>query len=185
MRHNAKVATFGRKTGPRRALLRGLVNSLVEHGRIKTTLAKAKELRRHVEPAITMAKKDTLHARRLLLSRYPNDKTVHLLMTDVGPRMAKRNGGYTRILKLGMRPGDRAEMAFIEFVDYTPKTGEATTAPVKKSAKGKKAAAATSEMSAEKLASKAKKKNARADALRKKNVRRISRAARAATAARA
>lgn len=178
MRHNAKVATFGRKSGPRKALLRGLVNSLVEHGRIKTTLAKAKELRRHVEPAITMAKKDTLHARRLLLSRYPNDKTVHILMTDLGPRMAKREGGYTRILKLGMRPGDRAEMAFIEFVDYTPKTGEATT-PKKKAGKKTKKTAAAGEVSPEKLAAKAKKKNAREDALRKKRVRKFSRATRA------
>ena len=182
MRHNTRVATFGRKTGPRRALLRGLVNSLVEHGRIKTTLAKAKELRRHVEPAVTMAKKDTLHARRLLLSRYPNDKTVHILMSDVGPRMKTRPGGYTRILKLGQRPGDAAEMAFIEFVDYTPKTGEAATTKAQGANKKKKGAAA--EASPEKLQAKLKKKNARVDALRKKRVRKISRASRAYEATR-
>lgn len=122
MRHRARVSTFGRKTGPRKALLRGLVNSLVEHGRIRTTLAKAKELRRHVERAVTMGKKGTLHSQRLLLSRYPNERTVQTIMKDLAPRFKSRPGGYTRILRLGQRPGDRAEMAFIEFVDYTPKT---------------------------------------------------------------
>jgi large subunit ribosomal protein L17 len=125
MRHRAKVATFGRKQGPRVALLRGLVNSLVEHGRIKTTLAKAKELRRHVERAVTVSKRGTdketsLHATRILMSRYPNENTVTTLMKDIAPRFKTREGGYTRILKLGMRPGDRAEMALIEFVDYKP-----------------------------------------------------------------
>ena len=123
MRHRARVSTFGRKTGPRKALLRGLVTSLVEHGRIKTTLAKAKELRIHAEKAITVGKKEGLHARRLLLARYPNEKTVSTIMDDLAPRFKTRAGGYTRILKLGARPGDNAEMAFIEFVDYAPKAG--------------------------------------------------------------
>ena len=120
MRHNARVKHFGRKTGPRKALWRGLVNSLVEHGRIKTTLAKAKELRRHVEKAITVGKKQSLHARRLLLSRYPNEAVVSTIMSDIAPRFQDREGGYTRILKLGMRPGDSAEMAYIQFVDFSP-----------------------------------------------------------------
>ncbi len=119
MRHRAKTATFNLKNGPRKALIRGLVTSLVEHGRIKTTLAKAKELRRHVERAVTLGKDGTLHAQRLLLSRYPNQDTVSTIMKDISPRFKTRPGGYTRILKLGMRPGDRAEMAFIEFVDYS------------------------------------------------------------------
>ncbi len=119
MRHNARVKHFGRKTGPRKALWRGLVNSLVEHGRIKTTLAKAKELRRHVEKAITVGKKQTLHARRLLLSRYPNEGVVSTIMSDIAPRFQDREGGYTRILKLGVRPGDSAEMAYIQFVDFS------------------------------------------------------------------
>jgi large subunit ribosomal protein L17 len=144
MRHNAKVQTFGLASGPRKALLRGLVNSLVEHGRIKTTLAKAKELRRHVERAVTTSKDQTLHARRLLLSRYPNEKTVSILMSDIAPRMKTRPGGYTRILKLGKRPGDNADMAFIEFVDYAPKAAAETDAKVvakaKKVAGAKKAA---------------------------------------------
>jgi len=129
MRHRAKVATFGRKSGPRVALLRGLVNSLVEHGRIKTTLAKAKELRRHVERAVTVSKrgldkKNSLHATRLLMSRYPNETTVSNLMKEIGPRFKTREGGYTRILKIGMRPGDRAEMAYIQWVDYEPTAKE-------------------------------------------------------------
>jgi large subunit ribosomal protein L17 len=139
MRHNAKVQTFGLASGPRKALLRGLVNSLVEHGRIKTTLAKAKELRRHVERAVTTSKDQTLHARRLLMARYPNEKTVGILMTDIAPRMKTRPGGYTRILKLGKRPGDNADMAFIEFVDYTPKAA-LTDDEVKAASKVKKAA---------------------------------------------
>lgn len=139
MRHRARVSTFGRKTGPRKALIRGLVNSLVEHGRIKTTLAKAKELRRHVEKAVTLGKKQTVHARRLLLARFPNDEVVGTLMGDLAGRFKERDGGYTRILKLGSRPGDNAEMAFIEFVDYAPKAEE--PADVKEAAKAKKAAA--------------------------------------------
>lgn len=139
MKHNAKVKHFGRKSGPRKALLRGLVNSLVEHGRIKTTLAKAKELRRHVEKAITMGKKQSLHARRILLSRYPNEKVVSLIMSDLAPRFQDREGGYTRILKLGQRPGDRAEMAMIQFVDFAPK---AKTAADEKEVKAQAKAAA-------------------------------------------
>lgn len=119
MKHRARVSTFGRKTGPRKALIRGLVTSLVEHGRIKTTLAKAKELRRHVERAVTLGKKQSLHSQRLLLARYPNQKTVSTIVKDLAPRFKDRPGGYTRILKLGARPGDNAEMAYIEFVDYT------------------------------------------------------------------
>jgi large subunit ribosomal protein L17 len=145
MRHNAKVKHFGRATGPRTALLRGLVTSLVEHGRIKTTLAKAKELRRHVEKAVTKSKDQTLHARRLLLAKYPNQDTVSALMTDIAPRFKDRAGGYTRILKLGARPGDNAEMAYIEFVDYAPKAApteaETKTAAAAKRTAGKKAAA--------------------------------------------
>lgn len=121
MRHRRKTKYFSRKTKPRKALLRSLVTSLVEHGRIKTTLAKAKELRRHVERAITMGKKDTLHARRTLLARYPNEGAIETLLKDLGPRFKNRPGGYTRILKITARPGDAAPQAFIEFVDYDAK----------------------------------------------------------------
>jgi len=111
-----------------------LVYSLVEHGRIKTTVERAKEIRRHVEKAITIGKGDQeLHARRLLLSRYPNDNVVQLLTTDLKKRFAKRPGGYTRIIRVGARPGDQADMAFLEFVDYEPaKATDETTVKGKK-----------------------------------------------------
>jgi large subunit ribosomal protein L17 len=121
MRHRRKTKYFSRKTKPRRALLRSLVISLVEHGRIKTTLAKAKELRRHVERAITAGKKDSLHARRTLLAKYPNQGMVDEVMKNLAPRFKDRPGGYTRILKISARPGDCAPQAFIEFVDYDTK----------------------------------------------------------------
>lgn len=118
MRHSRLTNYFSRKSGPRKALLRGLVVSLVEHERIRTTLAKAKELRRHVEKAITKGKGGTLNDFRLLLSDYPSEVTVNKIVKDLSPRFKTRPGGYTRIIKLGTRPGDRAEMAFIEFVDF-------------------------------------------------------------------
>jgi large subunit ribosomal protein L17 len=119
VRHQTRKHSFSRSTDARAALIKGLVISLVEHGRIKTTLAKAKELRRHVEKAVTLGKKSNLSTRRLLISRYGSEKTADTLVTDLSKRFSSRPGGYTRILKLGLRPGDKAPMAFIEFVDYT------------------------------------------------------------------
>jgi large subunit ribosomal protein L17 len=98
--------------------MKGLISSLVEHGRIRTTISKAKELRRHIEKAITLGKKGTLHSRRLLISRIGNVSTAGSVMDQLAVRFKARPGGYTRILKAGARPGDGAEMAFIEFVDY-------------------------------------------------------------------
>ncbi|RME15238.1 MAG: 50S ribosomal protein L17 [Bdellovibrio sp.] len=120
MRHKVKTHSFGRRQGPRKALMRGLVSSLVEHGRIKTTVAKAKELRRHVERAITIGKAGDLSAIRVLLKKIPNKKTVRSLVNDIAPRFKERPGGYTRIIKAGNRTGDQAPMAYIEFVDYQP-----------------------------------------------------------------
>jgi large subunit ribosomal protein L17 len=114
------------------ALIRGYVYSLVQHGRIKTTVVRCKEVRRHVEKAITLARKGTLNSRRLLLSRYPNDEVVGLLAGDLSKRFAKRDGGYTRIVKIGARSGDQSDMAFLEFVDYVPKA--ATTEETVKAA---------------------------------------------------
>ena len=148
MRHRRKSKHFSRKTTAWKALFRGLIVSMVEHGRIATTVEKAKELRRHVEKAITLGKKDDLASRRLLLSRIPHQPTVDAIMTDIAPRFKNRNGGYTRIIKIGRRPGDTAEMAFIEFVDHDwSKTGKAETetateAKAAKPAKAGKAAAA-------------------------------------------
>jgi|SRR5665213_2291297 len=131
MRHKAKRHNFHRRPGPRVALIRGYVYSLVQYGRIKTTVVRCKEVRRHVEKAITLGKKGTLHSRRLLLSRFPNDAVVDILAGDLKKRMAKRDGGYTRIVKIGARGGDQSDMAFLEFVDYVPvvKTGEETVKP--------------------------------------------------------
>ena len=120
MRHKSKRHNFHRRPGPRVALIRGYVCSLVEYGRIKTTLVRAKEVRRHVERAITLAKKGTLHSRRLLLARYPNEKVVGILADDLQKRFADRPGGYTRIVKIGARAGDQSDIAFLEFVDYVP-----------------------------------------------------------------
>ncbi len=127
MRHHSKTHSFGRRPDARAALLRGLVDSIVLHERIKTTVAKAKELRKHVEKAITYGKKGGLHTRRILLSSYPNKDTVAKILAELSPRFKDRPGGYTRIIKLGARPGDQAEMAFIEFVDYKlPEEGKET-----------------------------------------------------------
>ncbi|MGZ6480607.1 MAG: 50S ribosomal protein L17 [Bdellovibrionales bacterium] len=128
MRHKSKRHNFHRRPGPRVALIRGYVYSLITHGRIKTTVVRCKEVRRHVEKAITLARKGTLHSRRLLLSKYPNEDVVGLLAGDLSKRFAKREGGYTRIIKVGARGGDQSDMAFLEFVDYVPKaqTGDET-----------------------------------------------------------
>jgi large subunit ribosomal protein L17 len=115
------------------------VNSLVEYGKIQTTVAKAKELRRHVERAVTLGKNNTLHTRRLLMARFPNVKTVEKILTQWSPHFKNRNGGYTRIMKLGPRPGDSAEMAVIEFLDYAKFAGsDEKPAAKKKTAKAKK-----------------------------------------------
>jgi large subunit ribosomal protein L17 len=185
MRHRRRVKHFSRKSGPRKALLRGLVVSLVEHERITTTVEKAKELRRHVEKAITLGKNDDLATRRLLLSRIPNEETVNSIVTDLAPRFKDRPGGYTRIIKIGRRPGDTAEMAFIEFVDYDytkpPEKGEASVTKTgsKKTAKGDKAVAGNK---AAKKASPAK-KTAKLVAAKKKAVKKIQKQSRQASRA--
>lgn len=155
MKHRSQVSHFGRNSNQRQALIRGLVYSLVEHGRIQTTLAKAKELRRHVERAITMGKKNTLHARRLLTSRYPSPVTVQKIMTQWSPHFSTRPGGYTRIMRLGARIGDSAEMAIIELLDYSKFLGD--TKPTdskgtKKAASAKTKAAETTKKPAKKAA---------------------------------
>lgn len=135
--HRRATKYFSRKFNARKALFRGLIVSLVEHGRIKTTVVKAKEIRRHVEKAITLGKKDDLATRRLLLSRIPNETTVNTIVTDISKRFATRPGGYTRIIKVGRRPGDTAEMAFLEFVDYDWQAAAGSEKTEKTAAKGK------------------------------------------------
>jgi large subunit ribosomal protein L17 len=186
MRHQRKAKNFGRKFNARKALWRGLVTSLVEHGRICTTVEKAKELRRHVEPMITLGKKGDIATRRVLMSRVPNDATVAKIVDDISVRFKTRAGGYTRIIKVGQRPGDTAEMAFIEFVDFDYKTKMADAAPSvdKKAskAKAKKASADAPKTTptAEKMKTKLVKKNLILVANKKKHIRKSKAADRAA-----
>ncbi len=176
--HRRRIKHFDRKSGPRKALLRGLVCSLVEHGRITTTVDRAKETRRHVERAITLGKKGDLATTRLLMSRYPNKEVVSTIMKDIAPRFATRPGGYTRIIKIGRRPGDTAEMAFLEFVDYDFETKGAV-----KETKATKAKGAKAEPKADKAADKAKKASAKLVAAKNKNVKKIQKKARATSRA--
>ena len=118
MRHRVAHRKLGRTSEHRLSLLRNMAASLIVHERIRTTLAKAKELRPFVEKLITMGKRDTLHARRHVLSTLPRKDVVRRLFSEVSPRFADRPGGYTRILTLGPRKGDGAQMGFIELVDY-------------------------------------------------------------------
>ncbi len=116
MRHRAKGRQLSRTSTHRRALLNNMATSLFEHGRIITTEAKAKELRPFAEKLITLARRGDLHARRLVERRIKSRETLSLLFSEIGPRFAARPGGYTRILKLGHRDGDGADIARIELL---------------------------------------------------------------------
>lgn len=117
MRHRIVGRVLSRSPSHRLALFRNLTRALVEHGRITTTVAKAKELRRFVEPLITLAKDGSLHARRRAISMLPDVATIRVLFSDIGPRFIDRQGGYTRILKLNKRRlGDAGETAIIEIL---------------------------------------------------------------------
>ena len=121
MRHrHQKYSSFGLKPGPRKALIRGLAESLVQHERIKTTLPRAKETCRVVEKALTLSKEGSVSSRRLLLSQFPKQELVSKMLNTLGVRFKDRKGGFTRIVKLGRRFGDQAEMVYLEFVDYDP-----------------------------------------------------------------
>ena len=117
MRHRKSGRQLNRNSSHRQAMFRNMTSSLVEHEIIKTTLPKAKELRRVVEPLITLAKSDSVANRRLAFARIRDKDTVKKLFSDLGPRFATRPGGYVRILKCGFRDGDNAPMAYIELVD--------------------------------------------------------------------
>ena len=118
MRHGKKFNHLGRKKAHREAMLRNMACSLIEHKRIKTTVAKAKALRTFVEPLITKSKTDVMHSRRTVFSRLHNKNAVSELFREVAPKVRDRNGGYTRIIKVGNRLGDNAEMCYIELVDF-------------------------------------------------------------------
>jgi len=118
MRHGKKFNHLGRKTAHRKAMLSNMACSLIEHKRINTTLAKAKALRQYVEPIITKSKDDTTHNRRIAFKYLRNKYAVTELFKNISVAIAERPGGYLRIIKLGNRLGDNAEMAMVEFVDY-------------------------------------------------------------------
>lgn len=148
MRHGKKVNHLGRTASHRKAMLSNMANSLLEHKRINTTLAKAKALRVYVEPLLTKAKNDTINSRRQVFSYLQNKHTVTELFRDIAPKIADRPGGYTRIIKTGFRLGDNAEMCMIELVDFNelmlsePKKEKKTT---RRSRSAKKATDAAEE----------------------------------------
>lgn len=118
MRHSKKFNHLGRKTAHRHSMLSNMACSLIEHKRINTTVAKAKELRKFVEPLVTRSKDDTTHSRRMAFAHLGNKVAVTELFREVGPKVGTRNGGYTRIIRTGARLGDNAEMCLIELVDF-------------------------------------------------------------------
>jgi large subunit ribosomal protein L17 len=120
VRHRRAGKKLGRDASHRKALYSNLAGALIEHGRIKTTEAKAKAVKPFAEQMITLGKRGDLHARRLALAELRSQDVVHQLFADVAPRFADRPGGYTRIVKLGPRNGDAAEMVYLELVDYEP-----------------------------------------------------------------
>ena len=117
MRHKKKGRKLGRKIGNRKALLMNLACQLITHKKIKTTDPKAKELRSFIEPLITLAKKNNLHSRRLVIKKIPKKNIVRILFEEIAPVFSERPGGYTRITKLGHRDNDRAPVSVIEFVE--------------------------------------------------------------------
>jgi large subunit ribosomal protein L17 len=156
MRHQKKTLKLGLTAAHRKALLANQVCSLIEHQRIKTTLAKAKAVRPLAEKMVTLGKKGSLHARRTALAVLRQKGAVKKLFEDIAPRSAARNGGYTRIVKLGARKSDSAPVAFIEWVDAPQVVDE--PAPEEKGKKGKaaKAPAADAEKKAERKPKKGK-----------------------------
>ena len=120
MRHHRAGRKLGRDAAHRKALYANLTASLIEHGRIKTTVAKAKEVRPVAEEMITLGRRGDVPARRQALKFLRSQDVVHKLFSEVGPRFSDRPGGYSRIVKLGPRQGDAAEMAYLELVDYVP-----------------------------------------------------------------
>ena len=128
MRHRKSGRQLNRNSSHRKAMFQNLANSLLRHDIIKTTLPKAKELRRVVEPLITMAKEDNVAKRRLAFDRMRDKEMVGKLFADLAPRYKDRPGGYMRILKCGFRPGDAAPMAYVELVDRPEISGEVVEA---------------------------------------------------------
>ena len=131
MRHGRKINHLGRTSSHRKAMLANMATSLIMHKRIKTTVPKAKALRMYVEPLINKSKDDTTHSRRIVFSYLQNKEAVTELFREISQKVADRPGGYTRILKLGNRVGDAAEICYIELVDYNENMLSASTAKKK------------------------------------------------------
>ncbi len=129
MRHRKAGRKLNRNSSHRKALLKNLAIALIEQDIIKTTLPKAKELRKVIEPLITLGKEDTVANRRLAFNKLRSDAAVAKLFTEIAINAKERNGGYTRIIKAGFRPGDKADMAYIELVDRNLDDTEPTEAP--------------------------------------------------------
>ena len=129
MRHRKAGRKLNRNSSHRKALLKNLAIALIEQDIIKTTLPKAKELRKVIEPLITLGKEDTVANRRLAFNKLRSDSAVAKLFTEIAVNAKERNGGYTRIIKAGFRPGDKADMAYIELVDRNLDDTEPTEAP--------------------------------------------------------
>ena len=129
MRHRKAGRKLNRNSSHRKALLKNLAIALIEQDIIKTTLPKAKELRKVIEPLITLGKEDTVANRRLAFKKLRSDAAVAKLFTEIAVNAKERNGGYTRIIKAGFRPGDKADMAYIELVDRNLNDVNATEAP--------------------------------------------------------
>jgi len=125
MRHARAGKKLGRDSAHRKALYSNLAGALIQHGRIKTTVTKAKAVRPIAEQMITLGRRGDLHARRQAMAYLRSQDVVHKLFSDVRPRFSDRPGGYSRIVKLGPRQGDAAEMAYLELVDYVPRAGSA------------------------------------------------------------
>lgn len=132
MRHGVKLNPLGRKKAHRKALMRNFTRQLVEHKRIVTTLAKAKALRKHVEPILTKCKNDTTHNRRIVFSYVQDKETIKEMFGVISQKIADRPGGYTRIIKLDQRVGDKADMAMIELVDFNDVYDTSTEVGTKK-----------------------------------------------------
>ncbi len=146
MRHGCKVNHLSRTHAHRVAMLSNMATSLIMHKRIETTLAKAKALRVYVEPIITRSKEDTTNNRRVVFSYLHSKEAVNELFREVSQKVATRNGGYTRILKTGIRQGDNSEMAIIELVDYNENMLKDTAAKeAKKTRRGRSKKAETAE----------------------------------------
>ena len=165
MRHGKKINHLGRQTAHRKAMLANMACSLIEHKRINTTVAKAKALKVFVEPLVTKSKEDTTHNRRIVFSKLRSKEAVSELFREVAPKVGDRPGGYTRVIKLGSRLGDAAEMALVELVDFNETYNVGEKPKKKKSTRraGKKSSDDSSAQPKEAAAKENKKEESKAE----------------------